>query len=81
MREANLAATERGLETVLRATKSGAETTKLVTEVSQTPAIAMTNLPQYYLFNSIIKAYLSCPVHQGQTEFTLEESRFLGQEA
>ena len=44
--EANLAAIERALEAVLDAAESGAETTKMVTEVSQALGIAIANIPR-----------------------------------
>lgn len=78
--KANLAAIERGLEAVLDATRSSAETTKVVTEVSHALGIVMANIPQYYLFKSIIKAYLSYLVDQGQVEFGLKENRLLWQQ-
>lgn len=75
--EANLAAIERGLEAVLEATQGGAETTKVVAEVSQALGIVMANIPQYYLFKSIAKAYLSYLVDLRQVEFGLEENGLL----
>jgi len=76
---ANLDAIERGLEAVLQATSSTSETTKVVTKASQALGIVMINIPQYYLFKSIIKAYLSYLVEEGQVVFTLEENRLLWQ--
>ena len=77
--QANLAAIERGLGSVLDATGSSVEATKVVTEVSDALGITMANVPQYYLFKSIIKAYLSYLVDQGQVEFRLKENRLLWQ--
>lgn len=78
--EANLRAIRRGLEAVWDATADAIDTTTVVCEVSQTLAIPMSNIPQYYLFKSIVKAYLSYLVDQGRVCFRLEENRLLWQQ-
>ena len=63
----------------MKAAGSAVETTKVMTEVSQALHVVMTNIPQYYLLKSIVKAYLSYWVDHGQVECSLEENRLLWQ--
>ncbi len=44
---------------MLKAAGSAVETSKVMTEVSQALHIVMAIIPQYYVFKSIIKTYLS----------------------
>lgn len=75
--QANLAYIQRAAEAVLAAVQPPAETTQVVARVCQTLGLSLDGIPQYYLFKSVVKAYLSYLVGQGQVEPRLEDNRLL----
>lgn len=75
--EANLRYIQRAAEAVLDAVRPPAETTEVVARVCQALGLSLSGIPQYYLFKSVVKAYLSYLVEQGQVEPRLEGNRLL----
>jgi glyoxylase-like metal-dependent hydrolase (beta-lactamase superfamily II) len=77
--QANLRHIQRAAEAVLAAVRPPAETTEVVARVCQALGLNLGGIPQYYLFKSVVKAYLSYLVERDQVEPRLEGNRLLWQ--
>ena len=64
---------------MLAAVQPPAETTEVVARVCQTLGLSLRGISQYYLFKSVVKAYLSYLVEGGRVEPRLVGNRLLWQ--
>ena len=77
--EVNLRHIQQAAEAVLAAVQPPAETTEVVARVCQTLGLSLRGISQYYLFKSVVKAYLSYLVEGGRVEPRLVGNRLLWQ--
>lgn len=73
--ELNLAAIRQAVAWVRAACHPPAETTEVVARVAEMAGLTLAGIPQYYLFKSVVKAYLSYLADRGEVSPRLEGNR------